>query len=77
MTNKIIIKTDIATEYTSLNKIFSSYAMIIRKRFSEYKDDILMPTSESFIVLEIDDTQILNCFLNDLQKIEDVEVKIE
>lgn len=76
MANKIIIKTNIATEYTLLNEVFRQYAMIIRKRVSEYKENNLTPSSESLIIIETEDTKVLNCFLNDLQKIEEVELKI-
>ena len=74
MAINIIIKTNIATEYTYLNEVFSFYAMMIRKRISEYKEENLTPLSESIISLEMENTKVLNYFLRELQEIEGVEV---
>ena len=75
MTIKITITTNIATEYTCLNKILSKYAMIIRKRISTYTDEELTPASKSIITLKVEKSEVLRCLIQDLKKIKNLNIK--
>ena len=72
---KLIIKTDLATEYTLLNDVLSKYAQTIQQRTSTFEDKILTPASTSTILLVLQDSPVLKFFISDLQKIENTEIE--
>ena len=72
---KLIIKTDLATEYTLLNDVLSKYAQTIQQRTSTFEDKILTPASTSKILLVLQDSPVLKFFISDLQKIENIEIE--
>ena len=73
---KLIIKTNLATEYTLLNDVLSKYAQIIQQRTSTFEDKILTPASTSKILLVLHDSPVLKFFISDLQNIENVEINV-